>query len=67
MTRLRYASETAAASAAVSVRAGSTGVAKPASGTACQQFGVNLSGGEFGAVPGTYGVDYIYPGIDDEY
>ncbi len=33
----------------------------------CQQFGVNLSGGEFGsALPGTYGVDYIYPGIDAE-
>lgn len=33
----------------------------------CQQFGVNLSGGEFGStLPGTYGVDYIYPGIDAE-
>ncbi len=33
----------------------------------CQQFGVNLSGGEFGStLPGTYGTDYIYPGIDAE-
>lgn len=35
--------------------------------TPCQQFGVNLSGGEFGSnLPGTYGEDYIYPGIDAE-
>lgn len=33
----------------------------------CQQYGVNFSGGEFGsASPGTYGTDYIYPGIDAE-
>lgn len=33
----------------------------------CQQFGVNFSGGEFGTtLPGTYGTDYIYPGIDAE-
>lgn len=39
----------------------------PAPSVLCQQFGVNLSGGEFGsALPGTYGVDYIYPGIDAE-
>jgi endoglucanase len=32
----------------------------------CPQFGVNLSAGEFGsALPGVYGFDYIYPGIDD--
>ncbi len=31
----------------------------------CPQFGVNLSAGEFGStLPGTYGVDYLYPGID---
>jgi len=39
----------------------------PAPSVLCQQFGVNLSGGEFGSnLPGTYGVDYIYPGIDAE-
>src|SRR5215216_1058442 len=31
----------------------------------CAGFGVNLSAAEFGSVPGTYGTDYIYPGIDD--
>ena len=32
----------------------------------CPQFGVNLSGGEFGdTLPGTYGLDYIYPGINN--
>src|SRR5690349_16119944 len=33
----------------------------PAPPATCPQFGVNLSGGEFGsALPGTYGVDYLY-------
>lgn len=27
--------------------------------------GINLSGAEFGSVGGTYGVDYIYPSVDD--
>jgi endoglucanase len=48
-------------------RPAAAGLAPKTPGTPCQQFGVNLSGGEFGsALPGTYGVDYIYPGIDAE-
>ncbi len=32
---------------------------------ACPQFGVNLSAAEFGGtLPGVYGTDYLYPGID---
>jgi len=32
----------------------------------CQPFGVNLNGGDFGQgqLPGTYGTDYVYPGIN---
>lgn len=30
-----------------------------------QMFGVNLSGGEFGTVPGTYGTNYIYPNTQE--
>lgn len=36
-----------------------SGSAEPASGLAFA--GVNLAGGEFGKVPGTYATDYIYP------
>ena len=56
---------------AASPRGGQPAAAKPPPpdparpALACPQFGVNLSGGEFGsALPGTYGVDYLYPGID---
>jgi endoglucanase len=38
--------------------------ARPTSG--CVQYGVNLSAAEFVTVPGTYGNDYIYPGIDSD-
>ncbi len=52
-------SSSAEAGAAVSSSAPSTAL--------CQQFGVNLSAGEFGSnLPGIYGVDYLYPGIDAE-
>ena len=56
---------------AASPRGGQPAAAKPPPpdparpALACPQFGVNLSGGEFGStLPGTYGVDYLYPGID---
>jgi aryl-phospho-beta-D-glucosidase BglC (GH1 family) len=40
--------------------------ASPQPAGPCASFGVTLSGGEFGAVPGVYGEDYSYPGIDAE-
>src|SRR5437879_1053530 len=57
----------APASASGSVRTANKAATLRTSDPPCPQFGVNLSGGEFGNVPGTYGVDYIYPGINDAY
>jgi endoglucanase len=38
---------------------------RPPPALACPLLGVNLSGGEFGStLPGVYGVDYLYPGVN---
>src|SRR5579859_2981121 len=72
LTHLRLAAGIAVALALLGALAPSGGRAAPARPpaprhpTSCPQFGVNLSGGEFGSppFPGVYGNDYIYPGID---